>query len=135
MVLRLHLSEEQKEARSSQEQDLIQLLKDSLYVDDCISSLPSKDEAESFCTTSTALLKKAGMDLRKWRTNFGLVDEQASQKVLGISWNEQDDYLLITLEVSWPKIWTRRKLIKCVPQMFDPLGFVALIILQSKIFL
>ena len=65
VVLRLHLSKEQKEARSSQEQDLIQLLKDSLYVDDCISSLPSKDEAESFPTTSTALLKKAGMDLRK----------------------------------------------------------------------
>ena len=85
MVLRLHLLEEQKEARISQKQDLIQLLKDSLYVDDCISSLPSKAEAESFRTTSTALLKKAAMDLRKCRTNVGLVDEQASQKVLGIS--------------------------------------------------
>ena len=66
---------EVKKADERKLQELIQLLKDSFYVDDCISSVPDVDEAEIFRTLSTDLLKKAGMEFCKWRTNFGLQSE------------------------------------------------------------
>ena len=84
-VLRLHLSEEQKKADECKLQ-LIQLLKDSFYADDCISSVPDVDEAESFRTFSMNLLKKAGMELCKWLTNYGLQSESGLNKVLRIVW-------------------------------------------------
>ena len=41
-----------------------QLLKDSFYVDDCVSSLPTEEEVSQFQEESTGLLQEAGMDLK-----------------------------------------------------------------------
>ena len=57
--------------------NLLSLLHDSLYVDDCLSSVESPEAAEEFRTASVTCLQKANMTLRKWRGNT-MRDEQAS---------------------------------------------------------
>ena len=60
-----------------------------------------------------------------------------SSKVLGITWEAQNDYLEISLDTerAWPNVWTRRKLLKCIAKMYDPLGLVAPVILLGKVLL
>ena len=70
-----------------------ELLKKSFYVEDCVSSLPSVKDATFLQEGSTLLLKKAGMDLRKWRANFLKCGDAIAGKVLGILWNVVEDKL------------------------------------------
>ena len=70
-----------------------ELLKKSFYVDDYVSSLPSVKDATFLQEGSTLLLKKAGMDLRKWRANFLKCGDTIIGKVLGILWNVVEDKL------------------------------------------
>ena len=135
-VLRRHLCDEQKEAKAIEWQSLIELLKKSFYVDDCVSSLPSVKDATFLQEGSTLLLKKAGMDLRKWRANFLKCGDAIAGKVLGILWNVVEDKLEFALAEgrASPKVWTRRALLKFVARMYDPLGLLA-VILTGKILL
>lgn len=62
--------------------------------------------------------------------------ETNSNKVLGISWSPTSDYFTLTL----PRIknefsTTKREVLSEIAQLFDPLGFIAPIIIVAKIWL
>ncbi|XP_029176461.1 uncharacterized protein LOC114944634 [Nylanderia fulva] len=99
-----------------------------------------------------ALLDKGGFRLRKWASNctnlvadidpsdHGLAqqklltgDEQL--KVLGMAWNPTPDvfYFHVSLGQSLDK--TKRSILSTIAQLFDPLGWVALVIITAKIFM
>ena len=56
----------------------------SFYVDDCLISLPSTEDADVFKETSIALMANAGMELRKWRGNSIASNDNTADKALGI---------------------------------------------------
>ena len=142
-VLQVHLKEHEHLAQSDLDKELIALLRRSFYVDDCISSLPCLEETLHFKELSITCLKKAGMDLRKWKGNSdGIGDMVAGvgaepEKVLGLNWDSRKD--LIKLPV--PRIalsrnqWTRRRLLKAVASVYDPLGLVSPVTIKGKMLL
>ncbi|GFV64414.1 integrase catalytic domain-containing protein [Trichonephila clavipes] len=72
-------------------------MKDSMYVDNCVASVVSSEELESFQRDSTELLALGKFDLRGWRhsdieSNFDFQDNQQKSdpqeiQVLGLMWN------------------------------------------------
>jgi len=82
-------------------------IEEFFYVDDFLSGLDTVEEAVVVCESTCNLLKKAGMSLRKWRTNYDdfrmtipsqLVETanlspycKNSQKALGVHWNVAND--------------------------------------------
>ncbi|XP_029171256.1 uncharacterized protein LOC114940687 [Nylanderia fulva] len=102
--------------------------------------------------TGHGCFDKGGFRLRKWASNctdlvadidpsdHGLAqqklltgDEQL--KVLGIAWNPTPDvfYFHVSLGQSLDK--TKRSILSTIAKLFDPLGWVALVIITAKIFM
>lgn len=88
----------------------VQALRESLYVDDFISSSDNVNEALSVTTTAKEILSHAGMDLCKWMTNSSELrakwiesgleytaetdKDRNVLKVLGLVWRpETDDFV------------------------------------------
>ena len=135
-VLQHHISRECRNA-SPALKNLLSLLHDSLYVDDCLSSVESPEAAEEFRTASVTCLQKANMTLRKWRGNT-MRDEQASgEKALGVRWKTETDTLTVDVELpeSSEEQPTKRSLLHAVASLFDPLGLAAPVHLVGKILL
>ena len=92
-----------------------QLLKDSFYVGDCVSSLPT-EEVSQFQEESTGLLHEAGMDLRKWRSNSGTIcaaesQERCMEKLLGMYWDCEADQVFVSApSATKPALWSRKAL-------------------------
>ena len=122
---------------SKEDKHLVELLLRSLYVDDCLSSLPDSPEVEKFQERSTNILMKAGMELRKWRGNTILCSPEAGSKVLGVGWSVESDRMQLAElgDVKTPLKWSRRSLLKCVASVFDPLGLASPLVLPGKMLL
>ncbi|XP_065197586.1 uncharacterized protein LOC135829110 [Sycon ciliatum] len=135
-VLRTHL-EFTLEHATPTEADVFGRLRDSLYVDDCIASVQTNDAARQFKKIGTACLETAGMDLRKWKCNVSLADDevQSSGKVLGLCWNGEEDSLRIPVPPDCDDPTTKRQLLHCVASLYDPLGFASPYVLQGELFL
>lgn len=63
-TIRKHLRQYERE-----QPQVVKTLRESLYVDDFISSTHSVEEAYHVTTTAKKILSTAGMDLCKWMTN------------------------------------------------------------------
>ena len=98
-VVQHHL-EEEKQSRPAEEVEALELLRKSLYVDDCITSLSTDQDVAHFKQVSTASLRNAGMDLRKWRGNTLEKNAEAGEKVLGIVWDTDTDTISMVCSVN-----------------------------------
>ena len=96
------------------------------------------------------------MDLQKWRSSDEKLEQQIGEceeirnqnnatpapkkitKVLGVTWDvTKDIYLLTTYEIyceGRDGIITKRRILKIVALIYDPLGIIAPIIVTFKIF-
>ena len=136
-VVQHHL-EEEKQSRPAEEVEALELLRKSLYVDDCITSLSTDQDVAHFKQVSTASLRNAGMDLRKWRGNTLEKNAEAGEKVLGIFWDTDTDTISMVCSVNDRRgsdPWTRRRLLGAVAALFDPLGLISATHLTGKILL
>ena len=136
-VVQHHL-EEEKQSRQAEEVEALELLRKSLYVDDCITSLSTDQDVAHFKQVSTASLRNAGMDLRKWRGNTLEKNAEAGEKVLGIVWDTDTDMISMVCSVNDRRgsdPWTRRRLLGAVAALFDPLGLISATHLTGKILL
>ena len=125
------------------------VIKHNFYVDDCLVSLSSVEETIYVYKHLTELLAQRGFRLTKWLTNHEGVlnqipDSERSAKakqyllgtptddrVLGVQWQVNEDQF--TFEVKVPtKPCTRRGILSTVASIYDPLGFVAPILLEAK---
>ncbi|XP_021966492.1 uncharacterized protein LOC110861672 [Folsomia candida] len=132
------------------QQRMAMQLKNSLYVDNCVTSVNSMAEYERFKLCSTNLLAEAKMELRQWE--FGFVEEfgvgvnysldsqglnspqNQDTAVLGLKWNKRRDTLrcVITAAENLEKI-TKRILLSQIQKTFDPLGFLSPALLIPKL--
>ncbi|GBM00412.1 hypothetical protein AVEN_179223-1 [Araneus ventricosus] len=123
-------------------------LKDSLYADNCVASVDSVSELESFRTETQRILKTAKFHLRGWKNNFlpeieetvqdsSSAVEEKEVSVLGLTWDREEDTLsceLIRTENEGEPI-TKRKVLSVAHQLFDPIGFTCPITLIPKLLL
>ena len=112
-----------------------QRLRKAFYVDNCLTSLDSVDELDSFILESKQLLSSAGFNLRGWVSNARNTDQ--IENVLGLKWHCGSDTLSINLkpcmEVPFPL--TRRVLLSLTQRIYDPMGFVTPVSLIPKVLL
>lgn len=124
--------------------EVVKIIKESLYVDDFISSASDVENAFSITANAKQIMSTAGMDLCKWTTNCPELKEKwkmmmnelapetetpgAVLKVLGLVWRtEKDDFvfdLTALLDAVAKRENTKRSVLKLPAHIFDPIGFL-----------
>lgn len=125
-------------------------VRDSFYVDDGLFSSPTQDGAIELIQNTTALCKNFGLRLYKFASNnkevleaipvedrsdnlksYNVLEHMPVERALGINWCIESDKFefRITLE---DKPLTRRGILSSVSSIYDPLGFVAPVVLEGK---
>lgn len=128
-------------------QACLMILRD-FYVDDLISGDDNLEQLKASIKDVTKILQGGGFELHKWNSNDKSilnanhkgVTESVSfdQEVntLGLTWNTNSDTFQyrVQLKTASPRI-TKRIILSVISQIFDPLGLVGPIIIQSKLLL
>ena len=111
-------------------------------------SSPSAEEAIYVYHNLTSILARRSLHLTKWITNHEavlneilenrftkdqqhLLDNLTDNRVLGIWWKLNLDQLTINVELP-DNPFTSRGILLTVARLFDPLGFVAPVLLKAK---
>ena len=121
----------------------------NFYVDDCLKSVSTTEQAVKLTSELRELLSRGGFNLTKWISNDKEVlasipkSERASsvldldfeslpvEHTLGLQWDMQTDTFNFRA-VKKEATPTRRKILSVVSSLYDPLGFVAPVILPAK---
>ncbi|XP_015120388.1 uncharacterized protein LOC107043403 [Diachasma alloeum] len=133
----LHREEAIKRAGSEEERSVLNQLKNSFYVDNCVTSVSSKESAERFQNIATSTMADGGFDLRGWKFSDD-VSEQKSSPVLGLSWDKDLDVLQLAdslLIHELPTKITKRTILSITQKVFDPLGMASPTVLLPKLML
>ena len=131
--------------------EIIDTVNRNVYVDDCLKSVASTDEAVHLVHQLPALLRRGGLCLTKWLSNHREVlasvpechrapsvkslnlelEKLPIERTLGMHWDtEQDTFSFRTIrDVT---VNTRRSILSDVSSLYDPLGLAAPMILPSK---
>ncbi|XP_046391496.1 uncharacterized protein LOC124159621 [Ischnura elegans] len=129
------------------------ILSEETYMDDVLSgghdiqtALLKQQEVINLC-------KVGGFPLRKWLSNASALMEQlpndllASEPellfeddsdfaVLGLTWQPNEDYFKFSVKIKqYSEPWTKRRVLSAAAKLFDPLGWLAPIVILAKIFL
>lgn len=121
------------------------------FMDDMMHSFATEQEAKTFVRFISEGLKAAGMELSKWKTNSAEVQAyltelgydvsgQPEQKILGVVWDLEGDTLSLTIPsaAAKPNVGeelTRRKVLKRVASVFDPMGWCIPFLVRGKLLL
>ena len=123
----------------------------STYMDDSMDSVVDKSQGIKLYEELNQLWSKAGMQAHKWLSNSTKVleripvESRASEvhiasdglpmvKTLGVTWLPGED--VFTFNANPPEKdfrLTKRNFLKTIAKLFDPLGFLALFIIRTKI--
>ncbi|UYV61043.1 hypothetical protein LAZ67_1003208 [Cordylochernes scorpioides] len=107
-------------------------------MDNCITSLETKQEVQEFQKAAIKIMDRAKMDLREWEYSLEKNPEKGTcTKILGVVWNKMEDSLKCELPDNLslqPKL-TKRLVLSMVQRIFDPLGFCAPVFLPPKLLL
>ncbi|XP_071848188.1 uncharacterized protein [Apostichopus japonicus] len=121
----------------------------SFYVDDCLSSVSSKSDAEIIIRETPKALKSGGFKLTKFVVNnFRLLAEvsvecrakevldfgtSSESRALGIKWMVSRDEFFFALEKDFGGLLTRWRMLSIVSSIFDPLGLISPVVLSGKL--
>ena len=134
--------------------ETVDTVKQSFYMDDCLKSFPTEDEACNTARELVNLCQRGGWRLTKWVSNSRKVlstvpetelapavqdmdldrDGLPRERALGIQWSPETDTLGYNTVVP-EKPATKRGILSAVSSVFDPLGLVAPFILKGKFIL
>lgn len=126
----------------------------NFYVDDCLTSVHTEEEALHMVKDLTAVCSKGGFQLSKWMSNSRKVlasipeehlskstkdlnldkDNLPVERALGLHWCVESDAFMFKIAVS-ERPYTRRGILSVVSSIYDPLGFLSPLILPSKLLL
>ena len=125
---------------------------ENFYVDDAMHSVETVDEAVTTQIQLRELCTSGGFELRKWTSNskqllnsipenlreksvlFDLTIDP-SIKTLGLRWNTQEDCFQFKYVSSNSVATTKRSILSCIAKLYDPLGWLAPVIVRAKIFM
>jgi hypothetical protein len=138
--------------KGSYDHDVVQTVQRNFYVDDVLKSAPTKEHAISLATKLVKLLAEGGFRLTKFTANCREVltsinaEDRADPKLdmdldrlpigraLGVYWDAETDVFGFKFVHSL-KPSTKRGILSVASSLFDPLGFLAPLILPVKILL
>ena len=126
----------------------------NFYVDDCLKSVKSVENAVFLVKDLRTLLGSGGFHIAKWTSNSREVmtsipiSERAKEvkdldldydnlpidRALGVQWCQNSDSFQFKLELKNQPL-TRRGILSMVSSVYDPLGFLAPFVLKAKIIL
>lgn len=144
----IKLAEDERE----QYPEAAKIIHEDFYVDDLTSGCDTTEEAIQVSKQIIDILKRGGFELQKWASNdteflksidANKVTTKANLelkldgtiKALGLSWNlgrDEFDYQLQLLEPISDHI-TKRTILSDLQKLFDPLGWIAPVIVTAKI--
>ena len=146
------LQQTAKEFGCLYDSQISEIIYNCFYVDDCLVSLPSVEQAIAAQRCLSELLSKRGFRLRKWVTNNDDVlrripeceratsvcdhalDDTKNARLLGMLWKLKEDAFVFVVNLPRTPL-TRRGLLSALSSLFDPLGFVSPVILEGKLLL
>ena len=125
-------------------------LRSSFYVDDLLTSTDTEREAASLITGLTRSLSLYDIRLHKFASSHrqalcqlpedyltsgmrGLPDDCGNHSALGVKWDPVSDMLSLTLSLP-QKEFTRRGILSVIGSLYDPVGFLAPLILGGRLF-
>ncbi|UYV78489.1 hypothetical protein LAZ67_16001717 [Cordylochernes scorpioides] len=121
-------------------QETAELLRESLYIDNCVASFSKVTDMEKFVDEAQRLLAFAHFNLRDWTSNVTSImcDGPRSDRgrLLGMTWNQEKDTLacsLENLEIQGPI--NKRKVLSLASRIFDPVGFTCPVTLVPRLIL
>ncbi|VDO98226.1 unnamed protein product [Heligmosomoides polygyrus] len=126
------------------DKELAQEILDNVYVDNVILTASSADEATRKYFDSKRIFREMHMNLRGFHSNSEVVnnaikeEDRSSQKkpkVLGITGESAADHLLVTVHFAKREGYTKRIVSEQVASIFDPMGWLTLLLLKGKLFL
>ncbi|XP_063991164.1 uncharacterized protein LOC135169796 [Diachasmimorpha longicaudata] len=118
------------------------------YVDDIYGGADSEEEFKEIVTQLQQICQAGGFPLQKWTSNHpeilnqlnlstgpaGTVQfEEAVIKTLGLCWHPATDLFQYKSRTFNSTSFTKRVLLSEIAQIFDPLGFIAPVIVRGKI--
>lgn len=124
------------------------LLRD-MYIDDLVSSVSDTESAKLLHSELLHLLNSGGFKLLKWSSNskefLDCIEENyrslqaidfngESLKVLGVQWQPSSDSFFIKICIPHSRC-NKRSILSLIARLFDPLGFLAPVILYAKLFI
>lgn len=138
------------------QQEISKKLRNSFYVDNCVTSFNTEEEMKQFIEQSKQIMADAKFDLRGWRHNETRystsekmdIDYHTSKNnemnfqdsdsvpVLGLEWNVFEDTLCCTPKdnnLTFGVAVTKRTILSFANQLFDPLGFLSPVTLILKV--
>lgn len=124
------------------------------YVDDFLSGADTEESAKEKISQLKQLLMAGGFRLQKWMSNYDEIldgiplaekestkiwqfDESCFFRTLGVIWKRDADSFVFSPPVfdrsEFPA--TKRQVLSSIVQLFDPLGWLAPIVISAKIFM
>ncbi|XP_039548042.1 uncharacterized protein LOC120493481 [Pimephales promelas] len=130
---------------------VIETVLHNFYVDDCLTSVASEEEAIALYQDLRALCSKGGFQLMKWISNRRTVlaaipaterakevkdldlnnDTLPVERALGVQWCVQSDTFKFKVLIK-DRPLTRRGILSTVSSIYDPLGMLAPVVLSAK---
>ena len=120
----------------------------NLYVDNIISGSDSEEQAIQYYVEARSIMAKAKFNLRSWASNSNavqrlaiadnVIDKDSNANILGLKWNTSTDTLTFTSKeiLSTDKsVVSKREVLQCSSRLYDPLGFLAPVTIQAKLFM
>lgn len=130
------------------DQDFIEAVLSSFFVDDFVGGEKNVDEAFDLFKKLQLRFLEGHFWLRKWRTNNaelrkrinGVSECKSSrEKILGLLWNDDTDELIFDftelLETAKTLAPTKRNVLKIIASFYDPLGLLQPMVSSMKILL
>ncbi|XP_059054950.1 uncharacterized protein LOC131848996 [Achroia grisella] len=129
------------------------ILQEDFYVDDVLSGCDNVKEAIAASKELRELLQQGGFKLKKWSSNNAefmraiTPNERSSNvhldlnidgttKALGISWNlKTDKFEYNTTTHDESVTVTKRRILSDMQKLYDPLGWIAPLLVKTKIFI
>lgn len=117
----------------------------NLYVDTVISGCETEQAAVNYYREVRAIMSSTRFNLHSWSSSTELkttttwnntADDNMSVNVLGLRWNPTTDELSLTAKFSilaHDYLVTKREVLQDLFKIFNPLGFVAFVIIRAKI--
>ncbi|XP_055714777.1 uncharacterized protein LOC129808897 [Phlebotomus papatasi] len=122
-------------------------LRTAFYVDDCVISVETKEQALETQLQLVEVLEKGGFSLAKWASNDPeLIPEESSTdseaevpdviSALGMRWNTKSDVFEFICPISKNDTCiTKRDVASLIARLFDPLGLIGPVVVEAKMLL
>lgn len=131
--------------------EVVDTVRHNFYVDDCLKSVSSVEKAAWLYGNLKEMCSKGGFHLNKWISNhrslLAIIPEEERTKevktlnldrdklpverALGTQWDVESDTFTFSTVVKTQPI-TRRGILSVVSSIYDPLGFLAPVVLSAK---